>query len=163
MFYSSTDGQYIQEGSAFEIAGIQYPSNWLNLSSAEDKSAIGLEEVVATNSPANDKFYWVSETLNGASLTYTNTPKDLFDCQSNEVSATNTTAYSILLPSDWMATKAFETGTTVATEWATWRAQIRSQAATQIAAIEACTTIEQLSALPNVDWAKDPNAPVDQA
>ena len=57
MFYSSTDGQYIQEGSAFEIAGTQYPSNWLNLSTPEDKSAIGLEEVVATNSPANDKFY----------------------------------------------------------------------------------------------------------
>ena len=163
MFYSSTDGQYIQEGSAFEIAGIQYPSNWLNLSSPADKAAIGLEEVVATNSPANDKFYWVSDSLNGASLTYTNTAKDLFTCQSNEVNATNAAAYSILLPSDWMATKAFETGTTVAPEWATWRAQIRSQAATQISAIEACTTIEQLATLPNVDWAKDPNAPVDPA
>lgn len=160
MFYSSQDGQYIQEGSAFEIAGVQYPSNWLNLSTPEDKAAIGLEEVVATNSPANDKFYWVSETLNGASLTYTNTPKDVDTCKSNEVSATNTTAYSILLPSDWMATKAFETGTTVAPEWATWRASIRTTAATQITAINACTTIEQLAALPNADWAKDPNAPV---
>jgi hypothetical protein len=163
MFYSSQDGQYIQEGSAFEIAGVQYPSNWLNLSTPAEKTALGLEEVVATNSPANDKFYWVSEALNGASLTYTNTAKDLFTCQSNEVNATNAAAYSILLPSDWMATKAFETGTTVATEWATWRAQIRSQAATQIAAINACTTIEQLAALPNVAWAKNPNAPVDPA
>jgi hypothetical protein len=59
-----------------------------------------------------------------------------------------------------MATKAFETGTTVATEWATWRASIRTTAATQIAAINACTTIEQLAALPNADWAKDPSAPV---
>ncbi len=160
MFYSSTDGQYIQEGNAFEIGGVQYPSNWLNLSSAEDKAAIGLQEVIATNSPASDKFYWVSETLNGASLTYTNTPKDLDTCKANEVSATNATAYSILLPSDWMATKAFETGTAVATDWATWRAQIRSQAATQVAAINACTSIEELAALPNVDWAKDPNAPV---
>ena len=160
MFYSSTDGQYIQEGSAFEIAGVQYPSNWLNLSSAEDKQAIGLEEVIVTNSPLSDKFYWVSETLNGASLTYTNTPKDVDTCKANEVSATNAVAYSILLPSDWMATKAFETGTTVAAEWATWRASIRTTAATHIAAINACTTIEQLAALPNADWAKDPNAPV---
>lgn len=160
MFYSSTDSQYIQEGTAFTIAGIQYPSNWLNLSTPADKAAIGLEEVVATNSPANDKFYWVSDSLNGASLTYTNTPKDLFTCQSNEVNATNAAAYSILLPSDWMATKAFETGTTVATEWATWRASIRTTAATQITAINACTTIEQLAALPNADWAKDPSAPV---
>ena len=159
MFYAQSENKYIQEGTAFELDGVSYPSNWLNLSTPEDKAAIGLQEVIATNSPESDKFYWVSEALNGASLTYTNTPKDLDPCKANEVSATNATAYSILLPSDWMATKAFETGTTVATDWATWRAQIRSQAATQIAAINACTTIEQLAALPNVDWAKDPNAP----
>ena len=159
MFYSSTDGQYINEGTAFEIAGVQYPSNWLNLSSPEDKAAIGLQEVIATNSPANDKFYWVSETLNGASLTYTNTPKDLDPCKANEVSATNATAYAILLPSDWMVVKAFETSTPMDAAWSAWRAQIRSQAATQVAAINACTSIEELAALPNVDWAKDPNAP----
>ena len=159
MFYSSSTNTYIQEGTAFELNGVSYPSNWLNLSSPEDKQAIGLEEVIATNSPLSDKFYWVSETLNGASLTYTNTPKDVDACKANEVSATNATAYSILLPSDWMATKAFETGTTVAPDWSAWRAQIRSQAAAQIAAINACTTIDELAALPNVDWAKDPNAP----
>jgi hypothetical protein len=160
MFYSKSTNQYINEGNAFVLNGVSYPSNWLNLSSEQDKAALGLEEVVATNSPASDKFYWVSEALNGASLTYTNAAKDLFTCQSNEVNATNSTAYSILLPSDWMATKAFETGTTVATDWATWRASIRTTAATQIAAINACTTIEQLAALPNADWAKDPSAPV---
>jgi len=160
MFYAQSENKYIQEGTAFTIGGIQYAANWLNLSSPADKAAIGLEEVIATNSPANDKFYWVSDSLNGASLTYTNTPKEVDTSKANEVSATNATAYSILLPSDWMATKAFETGTTVATEWATWRASIRTTAATQVAAINACTTIEQLAALPNADWAKDPSAPV---
>lgn len=163
MFYSSTDGQYIQEGTAFEIGGVSYPSNWLNLSSSADKTAIGLEEVVATNSPANDKFYWVSSSLSGASLTYTNTPKDLFTCQSNEVNATNTTAYSILLPSDWMVVKAFETGAPMDAAWSAWRASIRTTAANHITAINACTTIEELAALPNAVWAKDPNAPVDPA
>ena len=160
MFYCSKTNQYIQEGTAFEIAGIQYPSNWLNLSSAQDKLDIGLQEVIATNSPANDKFYWVSENLNGAELTYVNNPKDLFDCQSNEVNATNAAAYSILLPSDWMVVKAFETGTPMDAIWSAWRITIRTQAADHITAISACTSIEQLAALPNVDWAKDPNAPV---
>jgi hypothetical protein len=157
MFYKSPN-QYITEGTAFVIDGIQYPANWLNLSTPEDKAAIGLEEVVATNSPANDKFYWVSDSLNGASLTYTNTPKDVDTSKANEVLATNATAYSILLPSDWMATKAFETGTTVAAAWSTWRASIRTTAANQIAAINACTTIDDLANLPQADWAKDPNA-----
>lgn len=159
MFYSSKTNQYIQEGQAFTIDSVQYPSNWLNLSSAQDKLDIGLQEVVATNSPANDKFYWVSSSLNGADLTYTNTPKDLFTCQSNEVNATNATAYSILLPSDWMVVKAFETGTPMAAEWSTWRASVRTTATNHIAAISACTTIEQLAALPNAEWPKDPNAP----
>lgn len=159
MFYAQSENKYIQEGTAFELDGVSYPSNWLNLSSPEDKAAIGLQEVIATNSPASDKFYWVSETLSGASLTYTNTPKDLDPCKENEVSATNATAYAILLPSDWMVVKAFETSTPMDAAWSAWRAQIRSQAATQVAAINACASIEELAALPNVDWAKDPNAP----
>lgn len=160
-FYSSTDGQYIQEGTPFTINGVQYPQNFLNLSTPAEKTALGLEEVVATNSPANDKFYWVSSSLSGATLTYTNTPKDLFTCQSNEVNATNATAYAILLPSDWMVVKAFETGTPMDADWSTWRASIRTTAANHIAAINACTTIEELAALPNAVWAKDPNAPVE--
>jgi hypothetical protein len=156
MFYKSPN-QYIQEGNAFEIDGIQYPANWLNLSTPEEKLAIGLEEVIATNQPANQTYYWVSETLNGASLTYTNTPKDLDPCKANAVSQTNATAYSMLLPTDWMVVKAFETSTTIPEAWNTWRQTIRTQAQTYITSVNACTTIEQLAALPNVDWAHDPD------
>ena len=161
MFYKSPN-QYIQEGNAFEINGIQYPANWLNLSTPEEKLAIGLEEVIATNQPANQTYYWVSETLNGASLIYTNTPKDLDPCKANAVIQTNATAYSILLPTDWMVVKAFETSTTIPEAWNTWRQTIRTQAQTYITSVNACTTIEQLAALPSVQWAHDPNyvAPV---
>jgi len=120
MFYSTTDGQYINEGQAFTIDGNQYAANWLNLSTSEEKSAIGLEEVVATNSPANDTYYWVSSTLDKATLTYTNTPKDLAQVKTNAVSQINATAYSILLPSDWMAVKAFETSTPIDPTWNGW-------------------------------------------
>lgn len=160
MFYSTTDGQYINEGTAFTISDVQYPANWLNLSTPEEKASIGLEEVVATNSPANYQYYWVSTELNGATLTYINTPKDLISVQESAISTINSTAYSILFPSDWMAVKAFETATPMDTAWSTWRSAIRAEAATQITAINACTTIEQLADLPNVSWSKDPNAPV---
>jgi hypothetical protein len=163
MFYKAPN-QYIQEGNAFEIDGTQYPANWLNLSTPEEKIAIGLEEVIATNQPANQTYYWVSETLNGASLTYTNTPKDLDSCKANVVSQTRQTAYSILLPTDWMVVKAFETSTTIPQAWNTWRQTIRTQAQTYITSVNACTTIEQLAALPSVQWANDPNcvAPVQE-
>lgn len=156
MFYSSKTNKYIQEGTAFTIDGVSYPSNWLNLSSPADKLNIGLQEVIATNSPLSDKFYWVSSSLSGAELTYTNTPKDLDTCKSNEVNATNNAVFSMLSPTDYIDIRNLRDAT-YKPEWMTWRDTIRTQAQAQVEAINACTTIEELAALPNVEWAKDPN------
>ena len=151
----------VPAGTAFEWDSIQYPANWCNLSSPEEKAAIGMVNVVYGQYP-NDQYYWISQdapvyTGTVVEINYTATPKDLFECQSNAVNATNAAAYSILLPSDWMVVKAFETGGTVAPAWNTWRQEIRTQAAAQVAAITACTTVDELAALPPVQWANDPN------
>ena len=159
MFYSNQDGQYISEGNAFTIGDVQYPANWLNLSTPEEKLAIGLEEVIATNSPASDIYYWVSSTLDKASLTYTNTPKDLAQVKTTAVSQVNASAYSILLPSDWMAVKAFETSTPIDPTWNTWRSTIRTEAANAITAINAATTVDQVATAVNVTWSPDPYQP----
>jgi hypothetical protein len=162
MFYSSTDGQYINEGQAFTINNVQYPNNWLNLSTPEEKSAIGLEEVVATNLPANDIYYWVSSTLDKATLTYTNTPKDLATVKTNAVSQINATAYSLLLPSDWMAVMASETGTPMDATWKAWRASIRAEALAATTAINAATDVDTVASAVQVSWTPDPNAPVSE-
>jgi hypothetical protein len=157
----------VPAGTAFEWDSIQYPANWCNLSSPEEKAAIGMVDVVY-GSPANDQYYWISQdapvyTGTVVEINYTATPKDLFECQMQAVNATNATAYSILLPTDWMVVKAVETGGTVAPSWNTWRQEIRTQAGTQVAAIEACSTVAQLAALPPVQWAHDPNYVAPQA
>jgi hypothetical protein len=157
MFYCTQNQQYIQEGNAFEINGTQYPANWLNLSTPEEKAEIGLEEVIATNQPGNQTYYWVTETLNGASLTYTNTPKEFAPCQENLVNQTKATAYSILISSDWMVVKAFETSTVIPTDWNTWRQTIRNQAEDYITSVTLCTTVDELAALPQIEWALDPD------
>ena len=151
----------VPAGTAFEWDSIQYPANWCNLSSPEEKAAIGMVDVIY-GTPANDQYYWVSQdapvyTGTVVEINYTATPKDLFECQSQAVNATNATAYSILLPTDWMVVKAFETGSTVPAAWNTWRQTIRTQAADYRVVIEACTTVAQLAALPPVNWAHDPN------
>ena len=52
------DGKTIQQGVAFADAdGNQYPANWLNLSSAEEKEAIGLTEI-ADPEIFDNRFYW---------------------------------------------------------------------------------------------------------
>ena len=156
MFYSTTTNTYIQEGTAFEINGIQYPQNWLNLSTPQEKAEIGLEEVIATNSPANQQYYWVSQEINGATLTYINNPKDLDTCKTNAVSQLRTTAYTMLLPNDWMVVKSVETSTPIPSDWNTWRASIRTTCENAITAVNACTNVDELAQL-LVTWPKNPN------
>ena len=156
MFYSTTTNTYIQEGTAFKINGIQYPQNWLNLSTPQEKTEIGLEEVIATNSPANQQYYWVSQELNGATLTYINNPKDLDTCKTNAVSQLRTTAYTMLLPTDWMVVKSVETSTPIPSDWNTWRASIRTTCENAIIAVNACTNVDELAQL-TVTWPNDPN------
>lgn len=158
MFYSTTTNTYINEGQAFTIGDVQYPSNWLNLSTPEEKQAIGLEEVVATNQPANDQYYWVSQELNGASLTYINTPKNLTDVKANAFNTVNTTAYSILQPSDWMVVKATETSTPINPDWNTYRANVRAVADQTRTTVTAAQNVDAVAAIMNsIAWPKSPS------
>jgi len=158
MFYCTQNQQYIQEGTAFEVNGVQYPANWLNLSTPEQKAELGLEEVIATNQPANQTYYWVSETLSEATLTYTNTPKDLTSVKSTAINQVNQTAYSILLPTDWMVVKAVETSTTVSPSWNTWRQSIRTTATSTVNSIEGATDVDGVATIMgSIVWAKDPD------
>lgn len=158
MFYATKQQIYVNEGTAFTLDGVQYPANWLNLSTAEEKAEIGLVEVVATNQPADQTYYWVSETLDGATLTYVNVPKDLDSLKTQCTSQINQTAYSLLFPSDWMVVKATETGGTVAPEWNTYRAGVRATADQTKTAIAETTTVEELqTVMTDIVWPHDPN------
>lgn len=158
MFYNAQYNKYVVEGTAFELGDTQYPANWLNLSTPEQKVEAGLVEVVATNQPANQTYYWVSETLNGAELTYVNTPKNLVDVKTNAVSQVNSSAYSILFPTDWMVVKAYETSTAVPTAWNSWRQSVRNTATTTVNAVEGAVDVDAVAAVMlNIVWPKDPD------
>jgi hypothetical protein len=151
----------VPAGTAFTWDDVQYPANWCNLSSPEEKAAIGMVDVVYGAYP-NDQYYWVTQdapVYNGTvvEINYTATPKDLFMLQNNAVTAIQQQAYSILVPSDWRVVKGYETKSAIPADWDTWRQTIRTQCDTQIQTISACTTVAELAALPPVDWAHDPN------
>ena len=179
MFYATKQNKYIVEGTAFELDGVQYPAVWLNQSTAEQKAAIGLQEVIATDAPKDDRFYWVSEQLNGAELTYINTPKQLDDSEEPDESGklvktvglktvwkeqVNNIVYTTLAPSDYMPARSFETGEPMDEAWKNYRADVRSYAATVKAEIDACTTVDQLAlVVAGMEWPHDPNyvAPIE--
>ena len=154
----------VPAGTAFTWDGLQYSANWCNLSTPEEKAAIGMVDVVYGTYP-NDTYYWVSQDApvyadGVVTINYTATPKDLFECQSNAVTAVQQQAYTILLPSDWRVVKGYETKSAIPTDWNDWRQQIRTQCEAQVAAITVCTTVDELAALPPVQWALDPNQPI---
>jgi len=180
MFYATKQNKYIVEGTSFELDGVQYPAVWLNQATAEEKAAIGLQEVTATNSPADDRFYWVSQELNGAELTYVNTPKQLDDSEEPDESGklvkttglktmwkeqVNNIVYTTLAPSDYMPARAFETGELMNEAWKTYRAEVRAYATSVKASIDACTTVDELANIvTSMEWPHDPNyvAPVEE-
>jgi len=157
MFYCKAENKYINAGVAFEIGGVQYPANWLNLTTIHEKNAIGLEEVTETDHPEDDRFYWVTPSMSGAFRGYINTPKDLAQLKKQWVSQIGQSAYALLLPSDWRVTKALETGQPVDASWSSWRASVRSTAANAITAINAANDVAALKSAIQVSWPKDPS------
>lgn len=157
MWYSTTTNKYIQDGTKFELDGITYPNQWLSQATPEQKEAIGLQEVIATNSPKSDQYYWVSTELVGANLTYNNIPKDLDMIKTMQIAQIRSTAYSMLFPTDWMVVKSIETSVPMSSEWAEWRNSIRVTSDEAIIAIENATDVDGVSeAMSNVVWPSSP-------
>lgn len=75
MFYHPETDTYIREGAGFSLNGVDYPPVWLNLSSPEDKEALGLVEVVVIGERANERTHFITEELVGAEKRIINTPK----------------------------------------------------------------------------------------
>jgi hypothetical protein len=164
---NNTIVQLVPEGTAFELDGVQYPANWCNLSTPEDKAAIGMVDVIYGQSPS-DIYYWVTQDapalIDGqVVVNYTFTPKDLDATKASCKSQINATAYSLLLPNDWMVVKATETSTPIDPAWNTWRQSIRAAAAGYTTAITNAVDMPALEVvMSNITWPHDPNyvAPV---
>ena len=155
----------IPAGSQFTWNGIDYPPNWVNLSSSEEKTAIGMVDVVYGQS-ANDQYYWVQQNdpvynaqTNQVDISFTNTPKDLTSVKTNALNTINDTAYSILQPSDWMVVKGIETSTPVNPDWNAWRASIRATADSTRTAVTSAADVDAVQTIMNnINWAKSPSA-----
>ena len=144
------DGKTLPQGVPFTHNEIQYPANWLNLSTLEEKAAIGITEIPEQPRP-DDRYYWVTANDDGS---YSTTPKDIDQLKATEVAKVNTTAYSMLLPTDFMD---FRPNYTPPTGWLEWREGVRSVCHDAKVAINACGTVEELMALPAIQWPNDPN------
>jgi len=113
--------------------GIQYPANWLRLSSPEDRSAIGITE---QPEPVwyDQRFYWGPEL-----------PKDHGQLVEQWIGQTRATANTLLAPTDWMVIREADNGKPMDAAIKAERQRIREVAGTKVAAINATTTTEELA------------------
>lgn len=154
----------IQPGIPFSWDGVDYPGNWIQLASPEQRSSIGICDVVY-GQQESDQYYWVQQNApvynaqtNQVDVTFTCTPKNLTDIKANAFNQVNQIAYSILFPTDWMVVKSVETSTPINPDWNTWRASIRATAdQTRTAVTGAADVAAVQTIMSNIVWAKSPS------
>jgi hypothetical protein len=149
----------------FTHNGIQYPANWLRLSSASEKAAIGITEV-ADPVPHDDRFYWapgVPKTLEDrAEVDKDGNPMLDADgkqivtkgLKSTMIAQIKVTAGSLLSQTDWMVIRKAERNVEIPASIAAYRAAVVAAADANEAAISACASVEALAAL-QLNWPKE--------
>lgn len=149
------NGQRLNPDTSFIVDGVNYPPQWLRVSTLAEKEALGITEV-ADPVRSDDRFYWVTENQDG---TITSTPKDLTSLKATWTSWVDEAAWSLLNKTDYMDFRHTSDPTyTPPAAWVTWRAAIRTEAKTAKAAIAAATDISTLQTAIAVLWTPDPDA-----
>ena len=149
------DGKQLVPGRPFTHNGIQYPANWLRLTSWEEKSAIGITEV-PDPAPVDTRFYWDTDI-----------PKQLEDVTDETTGITTTglktqwkkqqdeTAYSLLAPTDWYVVRKSEVGTEIPVGITSFRVGVRDISEQRKSAIGLATDVPSLVGIVTfhgLDW-----------
>ena len=156
MRYKLANGQFIGAGQAFTWNEIQYPSNWIDLSTQEDRDAIGIIEIQEQQRP-DDRFYFVTDNGDGS---YSTTAKNLNDgdeyvdlrdvtrrvlgLKSQWITQVKDTAGKLLAQTDWMVIRKAERDVAIPAEVVAKRAAIVAEANRLEAAIAACADVPAL-------------------
>ena len=143
------NGKTLRYDKAFVHDGMQYPANWLRLTTLEEKQAIGIVEVAdPVDGVWDQRFYWGVDN-----------PKDLDNLKTLWKQKQSDIAGSLLAPSDWRVIKARETGGNVPIDWFNYRRDVRTACNTRQTEIDNCADVAALKELidnPTTTWPEEP-------
>jgi hypothetical protein len=152
------NGKPLSPDVAFTTGGIQYPANFLRLSSPEERAAIGITE--QADPPVWDQRFAWGYSEDGQLIW-----KDHAQLVEQWVAQTRTTAGTLLVPTDWMVIREADNGVLVPDEVKARREDIRLASGEKNAAIEATTDTAELAAyITGTEypvWPSDSPAPVE--
>jgi hypothetical protein len=121
--------------TAFTHNEIQYPANWLRLSTPEERAEIGITEIDEPES-YDDRFYWG-----------VGNPKDVEMVRSMLSAQIKRTSYNMLSPTDYKLIRKVETDEAADQATLDLRAAIRAAYADNAAMIAAATTTAELASI----------------
>jgi hypothetical protein len=149
------DGKQLRPGRPFTHNGIQYPANWLRLTSWAEKEAIGITEV-PDPAPVDTRFYWdhdlpkqLEDTTDVASGITTTGLKTQWKAQQDQ------TAYSLLAPTDWYVVRKSETDEAIPVGITSFRGEVRTVCEGRKVAIDGATDVPSLVGIVTfygLDW-----------
>ena len=143
---------------AFTHNEIQYPANWLRLSTAEEKTAIGITEV-ADDPVYDSRFYWGNGTAKALDDVDAKDQEGnlLKDENGNQVvtlgvksvlkAQEKRNAGSLLSKYDWYVVRKAEKSTAIPTAITTYRDAVRTACDTREKEIDACSDTAALVTL----------------
>ena len=143
------DGNPLAVDVPFTYGDVHYPANWLRLSTADEKTALGITEVA--DAPIYDsRFYWgdgtakalddKTETIDGVEYT-TLGVKSVLKAQEK------TAAGSLLARYDWYVIRKTEKSIAIPSKISTYRDGIRTACDTREKEIDACSDTAALVTL----------------
>ena len=153
---------------AFSHNDINYPANWLRLSTADEKKALGITEV-ADDPVYDSRFYWGDGTAK--TLTDTNevdkNGDPVLDADGNQVvtlgvksilkAREKATAGSLLANYEWYVVRKAEKDIAIPSSISTFRDQVRTACDTREKEIDACSDTAALVTLYGATYDKDGN------
>ena len=133
------NGKPLSPDVAFTHEGIQYPVNFLRLSTLEEKEAIGITE--QADPPVWDQRFAWGYSEDGQLIW-----KDHTQLVEQWVGQVKHTAGSLLSQTDWYITRASETGLAAPQSVLTRRTEVRALSNQKEAFLEATATTDELAA-----------------
>ena len=159
------------------LGDVNYPSNIFSMWTSSELEAIGIYEVVIDNTNyknakyynnTNQSFTFADNKVTASYGTATAKPLDdttvegkvIKGVRPPKLAQIDNQAYELLQPNDWMVIKATETGGTVASDWTTYRAAVRTAANDMKTKINAVSDVDALAALYVYNNANPPVRPL---
>ena len=143
------NGNRLSEGTSFYDAnGTQYPPQWLNVSTEEQKAAIGITWV-ADPAPFDSRFYWDTDLPKALEDKLEEDGSTTKGLKSNFKAQVKDTANKLLAQTDWYVIRKAERSVDIPTDIADQRSAIVTEANRLDTAIDGVDTVEGLIAILN--------------